>query len=99
MNRMLVILMVLFLAGCNSTPKKCDVPVIETTKTVIVVPPVEMTTVPSKPTLGVDVDEATQADVARYIANLDSYSDDLREIIANIAEFLVNAQKEADKKN
>jgi hypothetical protein len=57
-----------------------------------------MITLPSKPNVP-NPDTATEKDVALYIADLDSYSDQLKNIVNSIVEFLLKSQEEVNKKN
>jgi hypothetical protein len=94
----LIGIIIVALAGCTKENVRPQQPVIETVKTIVIVPPKDMITLPSEPAVP-DPDTATEKDVSLYIAALDSYSEELRNRIVAIVQFLLKSQDDANKKN
>ena len=99
MNKLLTTLpLVALLAGCFATTKpleKPEVTIAERVEYVIKLPPAELLELPPPPA-PIDVDTATQADVARWVLANERWMQDMRNRLAEIAKFLRDEQKNLD---
>lgn len=97
MKRLTIIALAL-LAGCATThvPEKVEPTVAARVEYVIKVPPAELLDLP-KPPPNVDVDKATQADIARWIAANEKWFNDVQNRFSEVAKFLRDEQQNLDK--
>jgi hypothetical protein len=98
MKTILVLAVAIALTGCATTrvPEKVEPTVASRVEYVIRIPPVELLDLP-KPPPSIDVDKATQADVARWIAANEKWFNDVQNRFSEVAKFLRDEQKNLDK--
>ena len=95
----LSIITVVVLSGCagfNTLPE-VETKYIDRVEYVVRIPPKELTTLPPLPQ-NINVDSASQADVAQWVLNNEDYILQLRNQLVGIGKFLDNAQVELDDK-
>jgi hypothetical protein len=98
MKYFLLALMSLTLVGCATTKvaEKPEATVASRVEYVIRVPPAELLELP-KPPASLNVDKATQADVARWIAANEKWFNDVQNRFGEVAKFLRDEQQNLDK--
>lgn len=89
---------VMLLAGCATThvPEKVEPTTASRVEYVIRIPPTALLELPPPPA-NLDVDKATQADVARWIAANEKWFNDVKSRLSEIAKFLRDEQQNLDK--
>lgn len=81
------------LAGCETNPARptAEVRIAERVEYVVRIPPEELITPPPTPAT-IDIDKATQSDVARWLLVNETYIKELKNKFILIAKFLKNEQ-------
>lgn len=98
MKMLIAATLILALTACTSPGQiKPEHRTITEVRYLVRVPPAELITLPEK-VEPLDVDSATQADVAGWIIRKEEYTDTLENMIAQIAKFLLDEQAVADAK-
>lgn len=92
------------LTGCATNPElpQAEIRISERVEYLVRIPPEELLTLPAEPA-PINVDTATQADVARWLLKNEEYVRELKRRLIEIAKFLKREQEtaneEAKKKN
>lgn len=98
MKKILLALVILSLGACKTIevipPEHRTVKEVEY---IVRVPPAETTTLPKKPE-PIDVDAASQSEVAGWLIARESYTLQLENMLKRIAEFLLDEQAKLDAK-
>jgi len=95
MKQLLAIIMAAMLAGCVTTqPETRLIPNVEY---IVRIPPEELAKLPPE-VANIDVDTATQADIASWIAQNEKRMNDLENLVIGIMKFLKDEQDKLDKK-
>jgi hypothetical protein len=94
MKRILPLILFLSLVGCETNPPRpeAETKIAERVEYVVRIPPEEMTTLPVAPA-SIDVDTATQATVAQWLLDNETYINGLRNRLISIAKFLRGEQE------
>ena len=90
-----IALMLALLVGCGHTPVKPEAPVVKETKYIVRTPDAKLLTLPT-PVPNIDVDLASQAEVAEWILNKESYTNSVENKLIGVAKFLKDEQAKAD---
>lgn len=99
MKQLLIIgITALTLAGCATkhVPEQVETTTAARVEYVIRIPPAALLELPPPPA-NIDVDKATQADVARWIASNEKWFNDVKGRLSEIAKFLRDEQQSLDK--
>ena len=90
--------LMLVITGCSTTHELPPVEqkVAERVEYLVRVPPAELLELPVEP-VAVDVDKASQADIARWLIENEKYVREIKRRLVEIAKFLKNEQSKADE--
>lgn len=89
------LLIALALVGCQSAPVKPEPVVVKQYERIVVLPPAQLLQLPP-PVPNLDVDHATQADVAQWLISKENYTRAVQNDLVEIGKFFATVQSKAD---